>query len=127
MGVPGAPSIERMRQPMTISASAKCARISLTDHLSGAGRLRSLEAGTRFIRRSSFFAAADCDFERSLPSMCPKIRCEYCCAVSVMSRISLREKLSRVDRILGTALLHVQNVVKSLFQRTVPGWMTALA
>ena len=45
MGVPGAPRICRNLQPITISESARCARTSATDHLSGAGRLRNFAAG----------------------------------------------------------------------------------
>jgi hypothetical protein len=37
--------MRRIRKPATISASARCARISLTDHLSGAGRLPKLGSG----------------------------------------------------------------------------------
>src|SRR6266550_1711028 len=45
MEVPGASRINLIRKPTTISVSARCARISLTDHLSGAGRLRSFDVG----------------------------------------------------------------------------------
>src|SRR5580692_12156047 len=111
MGVPGAPRIERMRHPTTISVSARCARISTTDHLSGAGRLRSLEAGARFTRVWSFFGVADCVLSGSFPSIVFIMRCEYCCGVSLMSGTFLRQD----------SKAWLQNVVKSLFQRTVPG------
>src|SRR5690348_13341676 len=88
MGVPGAASIERMRHPTTISVSARCARISATDHLSGAGRLRNLDEGARFTSRSSLLAVADCVLTASFPSISLNIRCVYSCGVSLMSFLS---------------------------------------
>src|SRR4029077_1170032 len=88
MGVPGAARIERMRQPTTISVSARCARISATDHLSGTGRFCSLEGGAPFTRLSSFLGVADCVLKGSFPSIIFMMRAEYCCGVSLISSTS---------------------------------------
>src|SRR5580698_1066297 len=125
MGVPGAARIERMRQPTTISVSARCARISATDHLSGAGRLRSFEGGALFTRLSSFLGVADWVLKGSFPSIIFMMRWEYCCGVSLISSTFLGEDAKRFEKLQATQLL--QNVLKSLLQRTVPGWSTALA
>src|SRR5580700_11051290 len=84
MGVPGAARIERIRQPTTISVSARCARISATDHFSGAGRLRSLEGGALLTRRASFWGVADCVLKGSFPAIIFMMRSEYCCGVSLI-------------------------------------------
>jgi len=60
MGAPGEPRMNRRRKPPTISASAKCAMISFTDHFSGGGRWRNLAVDTPLIRRSGFPPVAAC-------------------------------------------------------------------
>ena len=77
-GVPGAPRIERSLQLATISASARCARISAADHFSGAGRFRNFAGVAPLISRSSFFAVAPCTFTGSWPVIFDWIRCTYC-------------------------------------------------
>src|SRR5580704_3840147 len=98
MGVPGAARIERMRQPTTISVSARCARISPTDHLSGAGRLRSLEGGAFFTRCSSFLDVADWVLKGSCPWIIFMMRSEYCCGVSLISCTLLGEDAKRFEK-----------------------------
>src|SRR5712692_6221485 len=55
-GGPGAPRIARIRQLATISASARWARISATDHFPAAGRLCNRDADAPSIKRSSSLA-----------------------------------------------------------------------
>src|ERR1700722_5312257 len=93
MGVPGAARIERMRQPTTISVSARCARISATDHLSGAERFHSLRDGALFKRLSSFLGVADWVLKGSFPSIIFMMRREYCCGVSLILSTFLEQAL----------------------------------
>ena len=71
-----------MRHPMTISTSARWARISATDHFSGAGRLRSLAVDTPLMRRANFLGVADWTLIGSCPSAFDRMRCVYCWGVS---------------------------------------------
>src|ERR1700676_4731831 len=98
MGVPGAARIERMRHPTTISVSARCARISATDHLSGAGGLRSWEGEALFRKLASLFGVPDWVLSGSFPSIIFIMRCEYCCGVSLMSSIFLGKDSKRFEK-----------------------------
>src|SRR6266404_4964470 len=84
MGVPGAPRIERTLHPTTISTSARCARISATDHLSGAGRLRNFAVDAPFTRRSIFLGVAAWTFSGAWSVTLLRIRAVYCCGDSVI-------------------------------------------
>lgn len=68
----------RRRQPMTISASARWAGISLMDHFPGAGALRNCAGVSPRTSRASLPGVAACTVNGFLLSTKPKMRCVYC-------------------------------------------------
>src|SRR5215469_17952744 len=106
-----------MRQLPTSSASAKCARISATDHFSGAARLVSCFLLHGLMCFSSFLAVSFWTVNGSLPSTLPRMRCTYCCGVSCMSppkqnvfrevRLAETQKRTEKESLTGDALAEV--------------------
>src|SRR5580698_10635594 len=85
MGVPGVPRMKRMRKPPTISVSTRWVTISVTDHLSGAGRLRRAAAEWPWINDLIFWAVVAWTFSGSWSPAWPRMRWMYCWGVSVIS------------------------------------------
>src|SRR5436309_11555685 len=73
MGVPLELILLRRRQPITISASARWATISLMDHLAGGGALRNCAGVSPRTSRASLPGVAACTVNGFLPSDKPSM------------------------------------------------------
>src|SRR5215469_3015603 len=83
---------------MAISASARWAMISETDHFPGAGRRVSCFLVLPRSSAASFLGVVCCKRRGSCPSLFFRIRCVYCCGLSCI--VSLQRCLCKeADRL----------------------------